>query len=57
LESTNGIYGKGVHRQPYMLTRKPNLFVRKLMEKSAEDDEVLFLEPENVLNPQINNKS
>ena len=46
-----------MHRQPYMLTRKPNLFVQKLMEKSAEDDQVLFLEPENVLNPQINNKS
>ena len=52
-----GFMAKGVHGQPYMLTRKPNLFVKKLMETSAANDQVLSLEPENVLNPQINKKS
>ena len=52
-----GFMAISVHGQQYMLTRQLNLFVQKLMEKSADNDQVLSLEPENVTNPQINNKS
>ena len=34
-----GFMAKGVHGQQYMLTREHNLFVQKLMEKSAESSD------------------